>query len=60
MKLDKHSDSDGNIVYTMTLTSHRQWREYDALNEDEKAIYDMAVEFGADHSDAMHAAKVLS
>lgn len=60
MELKKHSDSDGNIVYTATLTSHRQWREYDALPEDQKAIYDMAVEFGADHSDAMFAAQVLS
>jgi hypothetical protein len=60
MKLNEHSDSDGNIVYTATLTSHRQWREYDALSEDEKATYDMAIEFGADHLDAMFAAKVLS
>ena len=60
MQLDKHLDSDSRIVFTATLTSHRQWREYDALTEDEKAIYDMAVEFGADHLDAMHATKVLS
>lgn len=46
--------------YLSTYTVKRQWQEYDALPEDQKAIYDMAVEFGADHSDAMFAAQVLS
>jgi hypothetical protein len=35
--------------YLSTYTVKRQWREYDALTEEQKAI-----------SDAMHAAKVLS
>jgi hypothetical protein len=46
--------------YLSTYTVKRQWREYDALTEEQKAIYDMAVEFGADHSDAMFASQVLS
>ena len=41
-----------------TMLVHR--REYETLTEDEKAIYDMAIEFGADHIDAMHASKALS
>lgn len=46
--------------YLPTVTVIRERREYDALTEDEKAIYDKAVEFGADHSDAMFAAEILS
>jgi hypothetical protein len=46
--------------YLSTYIVKKQWSEYDTLTEDEKAIYDKAVEFGADHSDAMFAAEILS
>ena len=46
--------------YLSTYTVKRQWREYDALTEEQKAIYDHAVAVGADHSDAMFASQVLS
>ena len=45
--------------YLSTYTVKRQWREYDALTEEQKAIYDHAVAVGADHSDAMFASQVL-
>jgi len=37
-----------------------QRREYDLLTEDQKATYDRATEFGADHEDAIFVAKTLS
>ena len=47
-------------TYTSTVMVIRERREYDALTEPQKAIYDHAVAVGADHSDAMFAAKILS
>ena len=46
--------------YLSTYTVKQQWREYDALTEPQKAIYDHAVAVDADHSDDMFASQVLS